>query len=130
MEDKRRITQMQNSEIYAIANALSEAFNDSDLYIPAKINFFIQKNRSYFNKLKEDIEKIRAEIITRYGEYVAEEDKYIFSAENTSIANKELTDLFNIAQSVEYFLISLSSLESLSFTSKQMQAILFMIEEG
>lgn len=118
MEDKRRIIQMQNSEIYAIANALSEAFNDSDLYIPAKINFFIQKNRSYFNKLKEDIEKIRAEIITRYGEYVVEEDKYIFSAENTVIANKELTDLFNIPQSVEYFLISLNSLESLSFTSK------------
>lgn len=129
MDNKKRMTQMSNGEIYAIANALSEAFNDSNLYIPAKINFFIQKNRSYFNKMKDDIEKIRVEIITRYGEYIVEEDKYIFSTENATIANKELADLFNISQSIEYFLIPLSSLESLSFTSKQMQAILFMIEE-
>ena len=33
-----------NSEIYQIANVLAKTFDNLDIYIPAKANFFIQKN--------------------------------------------------------------------------------------
>lgn len=125
----KKTSNISNAEIYSISNALNQAFNDSDIYIPAKTNFFIQKNRSYFNMLKEDIERVRLETLQRFGSYNEETQSFSFSKSNQLIVNKELNDLLSIIQSVEYYMISLSELEGLKFTARQMQAILFMIEE-
>lgn len=123
------IKTMTNAEIFSLDKALSSAFNNETRYLPAKINFYIQKNRSVLANLSKDIEAVRMSIIEKYGTLEENEDQYKFSDANLKLANKELADLLNIVQEVQICTISLTSLEALDFTTLQMQALLFMIEE-
>lgn len=122
------IKTMTNAEIYGLFNALNEAFNNEDRYLPAKINFTIQYNRSILSQISEAIEKTRFDIIQKYG-IENDDGTFDFSKENLKNANKELADLLNIQNEVSISTIKLSNLTTLEFTPKQMQALLFMIEE-
>ena len=109
------IKTMTNAEIYDLNIIIQSAFNIKDSkYYPARINFFIQKNRSTLEKLSADIEKVRMSIIQNYG--VIEGDKYKFTQENIPLANKELSDLLKIKQEVNISTIKLSDLDNLEFT--------------
>lgn len=122
------IKTMTNAEIYDLTSIFQTAFDIKDSkYYPARINFFIQKNRSTLEKLSADIEKVRMSIIQNYG--VIEGDKYKFTQENIPLANKELSDLLKIKQEVNISTIKLSDLDNLEFTQEQMSALMFMIEE-
>lgn len=120
---------MTNAEIYSIADALALAFETNEEYLPAKISFYIQKNRSLFQKLKTDIEMVRIKIADNYGALNQETNQYTIPPEKIGEAQRELSDLFNLKQSVQFNTLQLNDIESLQFTSQQMQAILFMIEE-
>ena len=119
---------MTNAEIYGISKALNSAFNTEERYLPAKVNFFIQKNRSIFARLVEIIEETRNSIIVHYGKLNLDGS---YSVEDAKLAeaNKELADLLNVSQEVNIAMIKLSDLDGLDFTPGQMQAILFMIKE-
>ena len=119
---------MTNAEIYSLSKALGIAFNNDEKYLPARINFFIQKNRSILSQISESIESSRATIIKHYGKIQAD-GSYFIPEENLNQANQELADLLNIEQEVSITPIKLSGLDGLDFTSAQMQALLFMIEE-
>lgn len=124
------LKQMTNAEIYGLNNALSTAFNSEERYLPAKINFYIQRNKNILAQLNESIESTRMDIIKRYGTPVEDDEQsYDFSKENLRLANNELSDLLNIVQDVSIVMVHLSDLAELEFTPKQMQALLFMIEE-
>lgn len=120
---------MTNAEIYGLAEALNSAFNMEERYLPARINYFISKNKNILSQLAEDIEKVRKDIIMQYGTISEDGEKADFTPESMKAANQELADLLNVKQDVTISTIKLSELDKLDFSPKQMQALLFMIEE-
>ena len=118
-----------NNEIYQIANVLAKTFDNLDIYIPAKANFFIQKNISIFAAAAQEIEKSRLEIARHYGELDEENQQYKIPEDKIEEASKELEDLFSIEQELDIKTFSIEALGNAEFTPAQMQAIMFMIED-
>ena len=119
---------LTNNEIYFINKQLNKTFEDSQQYLPAKVNFYIQKNKKKIAELAQEIETARAEIIKNFGEQ-KEDQKYYIPQDKIQEAQQELLDLLNIQQEIEVFTISLDDIENLHFTLPQMEALMFMIEE-
>lgn len=119
---------LTNDEIYFINKQLNKTFEDSQQYLPAKVNFYIQKNKKRIAELAQEIEIARAEIIKNFGEQ-KEDQKYYIPQDKIQEAQQELLDLLNIQQEIEVFTISLDDIENLHFTLPQMEALMFMIEE-
>ena len=122
------LKKITNEEIYFINQQLNKIFEESHQYLPAKVNFYIQKNKKQIMDLAMEIEQARINIIQNFGEH-AEENKYFIPDENIILAQKELNDLLNIVQEIEVYTISLDDIENLQFTLPQMEALMFMIEE-
>lgn len=119
---------LTNNDIYSINEQLNKVFEDSQQYLPAKVNFYIQKNKKKIAELAQEIEIARAEIIKNFGEQ-KEDQKYYIPQDKIQEAQQELFDLLNIQQEIEVFTISLDDIENLHFTFPQMEALMFMIEE-
>ena len=120
---------MKNSEIYNYAQALTEAFRDNNQSLPVKINFYLQKNKKTLLSLSQDIEQSRMDIAQNYGILNEEGTAYTIPDENISIVNTEIQDLLNIEQEVPIYQVSIDSFsDDLTFTTAQMEAIMFMID--
>ena len=123
------LKKITNEEIYFIGRQLSTVFENSNQYLPAKINFYIQKNKNKIMSIIQEIEQTRNEIVFNFGEPSSEEDKYYIPEEKRNEFQKELSDLFEITQEVDINMISINDIENLHFTLPQMEALMFMIEE-
>lgn len=119
---------LTNNDIYFINEQFNKIFEQSQQYLPAKVNFYIQKNKKKIAELAQEIEIARAEIIKNFGEQ-KEDQKYYIPQDKIQEAQQELLDLLNIQQEIEIFTISLDDIENLHFTLPQMEALMFMIEE-
>lgn len=119
---------LTNNDIYFINEQFNKVFEQSQQYLPAKVNFYIQKNKKKIAELAQEIEIARAEIIKNFGEQ-KEDQKYYIPQDKIQEAQQELLDLLNIQQEIEVFTISLDDIENLHFTLPQMEALMFMIEE-
>lgn len=119
---------LTNNDIYFINEQFNKIFENSQQYLPAKVNFYIQKNKKKIAELAQEIEIARAEIIKNFGEQ-KEDGKYYIPKEKIQNAQQELLDLLNIQQEIEVFTISLDDIENLHFTLPEMEALMFMIEE-
>lgn len=118
-----------NSEIFEYTNCLIEQLYNTDIYIPVKANFYIQKNVNILIKMKDEIEQARLKIAAHYGTLDSECNQYIIPAEHIAIVNNEINDLFAIEQEIELTKINIEDLGDIELTPKQMQALMFMIEE-
>ena len=123
-----KIKILTNEEIYLINQKLNSSFEQSKQYLPARINFYIQKNKKIIADLAFVIEESRNAIILEFGS-PDEEGKVIIPKDKIQEANKELIDLFSIKQEIDIELIDLEAIENYSFTMDQMEALMFMIEE-
>ena len=120
---------LKNSEIYAYAAALAEAFSDKDQKLPIKINFYLQKNRNKLIEIAQEIEQSRLEIAKTYGTLNEENMQYAIAPDKVEEAQKELTDLFNLEQEVQIYTINIDNFsDDLTITTAQMEALMFMIE--
>lgn len=122
------LKKLTNNDIYFINEQFNKIFENSQQYLPAKVNFYIQKNKKRIAELAQEIEIARAEIIKNFGEQ-KEDQKYYIPQDKIQEAQQELLDLLNIQQEIEVFTISLDDIENLHFTLPQMEALMFMIEE-
>jgi hypothetical protein len=118
-----------NNEIYNYATLLGDAFNNSELYLPVKINFYLQKNITAITELAKSIEDSRMKIAQHYGKMNEDGQGFQIPPENIEQASKELEDLFNLEQEVKIYTIKLDTFDDTQISTKQMQAILFMIED-
>lgn len=118
-----------NNEIYQIANMLTIIFDNLDIYIPAKANFFIQKNISVLAAAAQEIEKSRIEIAKHYGVLDEKGQQYKIPEDKIEKVTKELNDLFSIEQELDIKKFSIEALGNTEFTPAQMQAMIFMIED-
>lgn len=119
---------LTNNEIYFINEQLNKIFEVSNQYLPAKVNFYIQKNRKKIIELTQEIEQERTRIIQNFGEE-QENGKYFIPKERIDEAQNELGSLSDIEQEIDIYMISLEDIENLHFTLPQMEALMFMIKE-
>lgn len=121
--------EMANIEIYNIANALLEVFNE-DVHLPVKVNFYLQKNIGRMVEMAKDIDKARMEIVKKYGEPLEEDpNQFKIDSEKVDDANKEIQDLFSLKQEVKINTIALEAFDDVDLTSQQVGAIMFMIQD-
>lgn len=119
---------MTNLEIFNIAKALVEVFQDFNQRLPIKINFYIQKNKKVLLTLAQDIDNARLEIIQTYGQLDPATNQYILGASEIETAQQELNDLFSLEQEVDICFINIDSFpEDINLTPNQMEALMFMI---
>lgn len=120
---------MKNLEIYNLANALLEGFQDNNMTLPVKVNFYFQKNMSAIVEMAQDIDKSRIAIFDKYGKRDEENNQYTFDPSVTDQVNQELQDLFELEQEVKINLLKLDWFDKVELTSQQVAAITFMIED-
>ena len=86
---------LTNLEIYTTAQALMESIT-TDINLPVKVGFYIQKNMKKMTELAQEIEKSRMEIFDKYGEKDEENNQYKFDKSVQEQVQKELNDLFDL----------------------------------
>lgn len=119
---------LSNQEIYNKALSLQGIFADSNIYLPARLNFYLNKNIDKIFAAAREIEQERYRILTHYG--VKQEDGLIhLQPEAQEKAQNELDNFLIETQDIEIKEILLSWFENLSLTPNQMQTLLFMIKE-
>lgn len=120
---------LTNNEIYNYANALAKEFADSELKLPIKINFYLQKNIQELMGLAQYIEQQRVSIAQEFGTLNEESGNYDIPGDKINEATDKLRDLFDLTQDVTIYKVKLEDFNDIELTTAQMQALLFMIEE-
>ena len=118
-----------NEQIYQLNILITNNLNELNIYLPAKVNFFMQKNIKLIAAAASEIEEARLRIAQHYGELDENTNMFSFSENNIDIVNKELQELLSIEQDLDIKTFSIDLIEELKFTPAQMQAIMFMIED-
>ena len=120
---------LTNEQIYNLTNTYSQVFADFKSYIPAKVNFAIQKNMQVLAAAAQGIEETRMEVAKHYGVMNEDGSGYSIPEDARPRVQQELNDLFSIEQELEIKTFSIDALGDVEFTPAQMQVIMFMIED-
>jgi hypothetical protein len=81
---------LTNNQIYTYATDLAAAFQDTDLKLPIKINFYLQKNKETLIAMAQDIEKTRIDLLSNYGNLDQETNRFTIDPDKIDAAQKEL----------------------------------------
>lgn len=119
---------LTNLEIYTTAQALMENIA-TDINLPVKVGFYIQKNMKKMTELAQEIEKSRMEIFDKYGEKDEENNQYKFDKSVQEQVQKELNDLFDLTQDVKTNMLELDWFDDIDLTANQIAAISYMIAD-
>lgn len=119
---------MKNKNIYTYNQHLM-IFNECNIKMPVRINFYLQKNIQLIQQAAEEIERVRLNIGAQFGVPNADGTGYDIPTENIAEANKELNDLFALEQDLNIHMFKLSDFDGIELTYQQMSAIMFMVEE-
>lgn len=117
---------LTNLEIYTTAQALMENIT-TDINLPVKVGFYIQKNMKKMTELAQEIEKSRMEIFDKYGEKDEENNQYKFDKSVQEQVQKELNDLFDLTQDVKTNMLELNWFDDIDLNANQIAAISYMI---
>lgn len=120
---------LTNEQIYNLTNSYTTEFSDFKSYIPAKVNFAIQKNMQVLAAAAQGIEETRMEVAKHYGVMSENGQGYEIPEDARPQVQQELNDLFSIEQELEIKTFSIDALGDVEFTPTQMQTIMFMIED-
>lgn len=119
---------LTNLEIYTTAQALMENIT-TDINLPVKVGFYIQKNMKKMTELAQEIEKSRMEIFDKYGEKDEENNQYKFDKSVQEQVQKELNDLFDLTQDVKTNMLELDWFDDIDLNANQIAAISYMIKD-
>lgn len=119
---------MTNQQIYEYTQKLS-VFNNCNIKMPVRINFYLQKNIQLIQQAAEEIDRARLNIGAQFGAPNDNGTGYDIPTENIAEANKELNDLFALEQDLNIHMFKLSDFDGIELTYQQMSAIMFMVEE-
>ena len=119
---------LTNLEIYTTAQALMESIT-TDINLPVKVGFYIQKNMKKMTELAQEIEKSRMEIFDKYGEKDEENNQYKFDKSVQEQVQKELNDLFDLTQDVKTNMLELDWFDDIDLNANQIAAISYMMTD-
>lgn len=118
---------LTNQLIYQKAQGLAE-FKKSDMRIPMKANFFLQKNIQALLDAAIEIDDAKMTLAKQYG-VIADNGNIIISPEHYATVNQEINDLMQLEQDLPIHLLKLEDFNNIELSCSQMDAIMFMIEE-
>ena len=118
-----------NKEIYNFYFLLNENLINENILLPIKVNFAKKKTFNILMALSEEIENLKQKICIQNGKYISESNSFQIDEDKIESTQQQLDDLMEIKQEVKIHTIKLEDLENIQLTSKQMQALLFMIED-
>lgn len=111
------IMKLTNGQIYNIALQLQEAFYDNKIFLPAKINFYLQKNKNLLLSSAMEIQQIKNEIMLN-------------ESLNNLEKQQQLDSLSEIEQDIPIKKIPISWIDNnIQFNILQMNSIMFMIDD-
>lgn len=119
---------MLNKDIYEYAQALT-TFEDCNIRMPVRINFYLQKNIKLIKEAANAIELARLGIGAQFGEPNVERTGFNIPPEKIEAATQELQELLGLEQDITIHKFHLSDFDGIELTYQQMAAIMFMIEE-
>lgn len=121
---------LQNNFIFEYTQRLDSVISDDNLRFPARVNFIIQKNLNTFLVLFNEINKQRMITCRQYSTGVNEDGSFLFEdAAKRAQAERELSELLLDTQEVNIKKFPLEAIENISLTAKQMEVLMFMIED-
>lgn len=120
---------LTNYEIYTYAQQLNSAFTNKNLYLPARVNFFLQKNIQLLLALAQEIEEGRLNIIRHYGIANSDTGNIEIPADKIQVASNEIQELLMLEQDINITKINIDKFGDIELSLEQMNAIMFMIEE-
>jgi hypothetical protein len=107
---------LTNAQIYNYVLGMNQAFEGFNEPLPAKLNFYINKNQQTLFSLAQVIERTRDDIAK--------------TEQNEELRNYKLQELSDITQEVDIKMIPLSWITNdLRFTQQQMLSIMWMIDD-
>ena len=108
--------ELKNSQIYNYLLQMNNAFNDFNQPLPAKLNFYINKNQQALYNIAIIIEHTRDDIMN--------------TNESEELKKYKLQELSDMTQEVDIKMIPLSWITNdLKFTQPQMLSIMWMIDD-
>ena len=111
---------LTNEQIYNLTNSYTQEFADFKSYIPAKVNFAIQKNMQALAAAAQGVEETRMEVAKHYGVMNDDGTSYSIPQDAQPQVQQELSDLFSIEQELEIKTFKIDDLGSVEFTPAQM----------
>lgn len=96
--------------------------------LPVKVHFYFQKNMDELISMAKNIEESRLNIMKKYGNINNDTGKYEFDKNKIDIINKDIQELFALEQEVKIYMIPMKWIENLEISTKQFNAISFMLE--
>lgn len=122
---------LNNQQIYNYALSLRNCFGSdvTNIRLPIKINFFLQKNIRTLSEAANEIELSRLAIAQAYGAMNEDGSGYIVPQEKIIEANQDLNELFALEQDIPLHMFKLDDFGDIELSYQQMNAIMFMIEE-
>lgn len=121
---------LRNDFIFEYTQRLNELISDESVRFPAKINYTIQKNFNNLIAIFNEINKQRMITCQQYATGTSEDGNFLFEDETKrAAAEKELADLFMDSQDVAIRKFSISAIEHIDLTAKQMDTLMLMIED-
>lgn len=122
--------QLTNNFIFQYTESLHSVVNEDGLKFSAKVNYVIQKNLKNFLEIYQELDKERTELIQGYAKSIGEDGLVDFGTpENAKKAEEEYADLMNMKQDVKVIKFKLDDLGDAQLTPKQMEVLMFMIED-
>ena len=120
---------LSNGFIHSCAPALYNLLQ-SDISFPALANYKITKNINQLVNIYQELEKERIRVCEKYSTGL-ENDNYKFEdSEKRTQAEQELNALMLDEQEVNILKFPIESLGNTNLTTKQMNLLMFMIDEG
>ena len=95
---------------------------------PVKVHFYFQKNMDELISIAKNIEESRLNIMKKHGNINNDTGKYEFDKNKIDIINKDIQELFALEQEVKIYMIPMKWIENLEISTKQFNAISFMLE--
>lgn len=120
---------LRNGEIFSVALILKELVENSEIILPIKASFYLQKNKATFLELAQEIETTRNEIFAKYGTLNEDGTGYNFDESVIADANAELEDLLTLTQDVDVYMINIDDFKDIKLNNQQMSALMLMIDE-
>lgn len=121
---------LTNNFIFRYTEGLHEIVNDDNLKFNAQVNYIIQKNFKNLLTLYQELDEVRLKICEAYSTSRSEEGYYVFEDdEKRKKAETELNDLMISSQEVNIMKFKITALGDTELTSKQMDILMFMIED-
>lgn len=125
---------LKNGFIFNVLAPLYEVVDNEELKFTAQVNYAIQKNIRNLTTVYQELENEKNRLCELYstGIETTEDGKGYFKfddEEKLKQAEKELNDLMLAEQDVNIIKFKISALGDIPLTIKQMDAIMFMIDE-